>query len=304
MLSWIQNLRRVFLFLCGHPLTSKHKLAAIGRFLRWQWHRRISRSPLVVPFVGGSQLLLRARSQGLTGFYYVGLPDFEEAAFALHLLRRGDGFADVGANAGAWTVMASMGAGAMVDAFEPVPEAASQLAENVAINKSDAIVRIHPVGVGSKAGRLRFTAGHGTGNHVVTADDCSGASGETVEVVVTTLDEIYHGRCPQLIKIDVEGWELEVLKGAHTLLRNTGLLALVVETFRHQNLSTPRLQELELLLAEHGFRPCSYHPRQRRLDNVDNAPRVSDNTIYVRNVEAVQVRLSSAPPFLAVGQRI
>lgn len=301
IIAWIQQWQAIVRFIGEHPLTKQHVGSACLRVLRWQIHRRTSHGPMKVPFVNGGHLLLEPGAHGLTGFFYVGLPDFEEAAFALHLLRPGENFADVGANAGAWSIMAAQGARAKVDAFEQIPSSLARLTKNVESNALENDVFVHGVGVGSQVGKLAFTTTQDTGNRVASSED---AAGELLEVPVTTLDQVLHDRCPVLIKIDVEGWELEVIKGAQTLLREPSLLALIIETFREHNLSTPMLYEMEALLAEHGFRPCAYHPFQRRLGALDSKARSTDNTIYVRDMEAVQVRLRNADDFSILGQKV
>lgn len=49
---------------------------------------------------------------GATGNIYVGLHEFEDMAFLLHVLRRTDLFVDVGANIGSYTILAGGAAGA------------------------------------------------------------------------------------------------------------------------------------------------------------------------------------------------
>ena len=58
------------------------------------------------------------RHDGATGNLYVGLHEFEEMAFLLHFLRRGDLFADVDANVGSYTILAAVAVGTEAIAFE------------------------------------------------------------------------------------------------------------------------------------------------------------------------------------------
>ena len=63
----------------------------------------------------------------MTGNIYCGLAEFADMAFVLHVLRAGDLFVDIGANAGAYTLLASSVAGAKTTCFEPVPATYARL---------------------------------------------------------------------------------------------------------------------------------------------------------------------------------
>src|SRR3954464_6025907 len=105
-------IRRTSSFLWQHPVASRDRTAALGRWLRWQLGARLLAGEAVMPFVGASKLLVRRSMTGATGNIYAGLHEFEEMAFTIHLLRPGDLFVDVGANIGAYTVLAAAVAGA------------------------------------------------------------------------------------------------------------------------------------------------------------------------------------------------
>ena len=57
-------------------------------------------------------------------------------------------------------------------------------------------------------------------------------------------------------------------------------------------------------MTAHGFQACTYLPVERRLvDAQPNAPRGTDNTIFVRDIDAVRHRLRDAAPFSVNGKR-
>jgi FkbM family methyltransferase len=144
--------------------------------------------------------------RGATENLHVGLSEFEDMAFVLHLLRQTDLFVDVGANVGAYTVLASGVAGSMSIAFEPVPDTFTHLLRNIAVNAIADRVDGRNVAVGREDGTVRFTATLDTINHVATEHD---TADQLVEVPVVKLDHALENREPTLIKIDVEGYEAQ-----------------------------------------------------------------------------------------------
>jgi FkbM family methyltransferase len=116
---------------------------------------------------------------------------------------------DVGAHLGYFTLLAAR-AGADVIAVEPNPRTLELLRANVRANGVEPRVTIVPAALAATPGRRRF--------HVSLAGDTSSLHGQEdtvadVEVEVTTADAIVAGRAVDVIKIDVEGGELDALAG-------------------------------------------------------------------------------------------
>jgi FkbM family methyltransferase len=150
-----------------------------------------------------------------------------ELSLVRSILRPGDVVLDVGAHVGYYALHAARAVGVRgaVHAFEPVPANATRLRENVELN--DFLnVTVNEVAVGAAAGRARFG--------IVTIKGESGwssllvAGRETardVELDVVTLDgyAVENGvKDVAMIKIDVQGNELDVLRGTRGLLAESG----------------------------------------------------------------------------------
>ena len=112
---------------------------------------------------------------------------------------------DIGANIGVLTRQFASRAG-RVHAFEPSPRALRLLRANV---QDLANVTIHPVAVADTTGKARFAQRQNV-------DMSSLASDGGIEVSVTTIDAL--ALAPDFIKIDVEGFEEQVLLGAKETL--------------------------------------------------------------------------------------
>lgn len=160
---------------------------------------------------------------------------------------RPDGlFLDVGANIGWFTLMlATHRPAARVWAFEPLPATAGRLAENVRRAGRDN-VRVVPAAAGRAAGEAAFTP---------TADDAfthrSTGDGPSVACSVTTVDEEWEraGR-PRVdaVKVDVEGAEPDVLRGAERVLRRDHPVLLA------ETPDAAALAAVEAVVAPWGYR--------------------------------------------------
>lgn len=277
----------------GEP-ARREPLGLTMRFAFWQCWRRLLRRPMSFQTVTGARLiLLPGASDSLSGFWYHRMPDFEELAFSLHLLRTEDLFVDVGANQGGWSLTAA-GKGARVIAFEPVPVTYERLMANIAANPAPVRnrVRTFRTALGDFSGQAKFTTKFDAGNHRI--EDVGSANADSTTVCMERMDQILAEEAPVLIKIDVEGAELSVLRGAGNTLAKPSLLAVILETFRPANFNRPELVAIEALLLGHGFKPTGYDPWTRELHKFTNPSQGSQNTIYVRERATTLSRLRTA----------
>jgi FkbM family methyltransferase len=121
-------------------------------------------------------------------------------------IRPGDRFADIGANIGVYTIAAAR-RGALVTSFEPNPAVAALLRRNIAFNKVAARVNVREVALGASVGEVHLAIAGTLG--LMTRVDHVGS----VVVRAETLSQVF-----DLVKIDVEGYEFEVLGGAAPLI--------------------------------------------------------------------------------------
>lgn len=289
-------------YIANHPLSDGYRFQAMKRYFHWQVKSRIRRKPLIVDFVNQSKLCVQRGITGATGNIYTGLHEFADMSFLLHFLGEGDTFVDVGANVGSYTILASAARKARSISIEPIPETFTHLVRNIVVNRIEHLVLALNIGLGAERGTLKFTSGLDTVNHVLTANES--AVSDTTDVDVFTLDEITLPTRPKLIKIDVEGFETEVLKGGGRLLSGNSLLAAVIEL----NGSGKRYGFDESLvhsrMRDCGFVACTYQPFERRLTPMETTNDRGDNTLYVRNLPAVREALQHSPPFHVNGRLV
>lgn len=203
----------------------------------------------VAGFPGGVRLRLDLR-ESIQRDWYMGLYDRRELRLVRDLLSGGGDFVDVGAHVGMYTVAAAVALGerGRVLALEPNPAARRQLEENLRLNGCANVVVV-PRAAARAPGRALL--------HVPETPDPSFSSlqagrfaeGEPVAVETATLDDEVEaaGLAPVLVKIDVEGAELDVLAGmGRTLERRPRLLIEV---------GPETAADAGRFLAERGYEP-------------------------------------------------
>lgn len=296
----MRSLPKILKRITSHPLNRDNPSAAIWRFVSWQVRARARRRPIVSSWIEGAKLRASIGDNGITGNLYSGLQEFEDMAFLLHVLRPGELFIDVGANAGAWTVLASKVVGAKTAAFEPVPETFERLLGNLEVNDLASLVNAYNVGLGEAPGTLVFSTDKDSMNRVLLDHEDNGSS---VWVTVDTIDETINEDAT-IMKIDVEGFELPVLKGGTRQLSQNGLLAVILET----NSSGEKYGFSDRDVVSHlralDFLPFKYDPWSRSFSALEGGSNSRGNTIFLRNLERVISRAKSGAPVEVNGATI
>jgi FkbM family methyltransferase len=281
--------------LTKHPLTHHHSFDAYKRWLRWQIASRVSRMPIIAPFVDDTHIAIGTEHRGMRGNIYVGLLEFEDMSFTTHFLREDDLFGDVGSNIGAYSILAAGVRRARAIAVEPVPATVQALKRNIAINGIGDLVAVKECGVGEKRGLMHFSVDQDCMNHIVDTD-------EGMQIPISTLDDIFIENTPTLLKIDVEGFEAAALRGAARLLDDPKLEAIVIELNGLGARYGYDDRETDAKIREHGFQSCAYDPWTRMLSQTPMSG--AHNTLYVRDMNAVAWRLQNAKAFRVLDHMI
>ena len=130
------------------------------------------------------------------------------------VLRSGDVFFDVGASVGFFTLLGArlVGPRGTVVAFEPHPATVQELRQNVDANALDNVL-VLPQAVSSRRGDAVLELRHGARSSLA---DAPVATGRVAHVATTSIDDfvaIHPVLVPAVVKIDVEGHEVDVLRG-------------------------------------------------------------------------------------------
>ncbi len=204
---------------------------------------------------------LRVRSRTFDRALYLwmhrlGLMGRPERAALGRIAKPGMTVLDVGANLGLYSVLLSrlVGPAGKVIAFEPDPGLYALLRENCAANGA-LNVSAHNLALGSAPERMvlsRLTLNSGD-NHL--GADAGTTFRRPVEVEVEALDTLMPGLRPDLVKVDVQGWELKVLRGLERMLRTVENVVIFLEVCpKWLRRAGDGPEELHGFLTDMGFR--------------------------------------------------
>jgi FkbM family methyltransferase len=161
-----------------------------------------------------------------SAIYWGGYHSLSTVRFLRDFLEPDMTFADIGANIGEITLIAAkrLTSGRAL-AFEPMPAVFSLLSHNVAINNFECVT-LHNIGLYDHDARLpvyvKQDNPNGTTNHGVTSLFSTGTDRQQGSVPLLRFDEVAESaglKRLDAIKIDVEGAEMMVLRGAEVSLR-------------------------------------------------------------------------------------
>jgi FkbM family methyltransferase len=156
-------------------------------------------------------------------WYDVGKEEWIEMEFIRdHMVKKGDVAFECGGHHGLSTMLLSTWVGdtGKVITFEPTPSNLPIIRKNLELNKIRN-VQIEGKAVGSRNGTIG-----------ISKSSCAAVQSNrigTIPIDMVPLDD-YIGLKPTLLKIDVEGYEVEVLKGARTILDTRPKLAIEIHT--------------------------------------------------------------------------
>jgi FkbM family methyltransferase len=211
--SYWQLIRRIWVA----PGNRGRRVQVLLRSVLWLVNKKTWRRPWTLPVFG--DLRLRCYPDSIIALHVVQRSewhDWDTAKFITSYLRDGDALVDVGANIGLYTLPAAKVA--HVIAVEPSPVNRARLEENLALNGITQ-VRVEGCALGDAAGEMAFSDEDALA-HVK-------LDGVGLKVPVRTYDDIAPIGEVALMKVDVEGFELAVFRGAQRAMR-AGLLPVIV----------------------------------------------------------------------------
>ena len=187
------------------PAIGKHAVYQfVKTFNLFPWEVVISQSRLKTPVPNGVAALVNAQ----------GLYDYNNMNFLVELLSEGGKFFDIGANIGSYSLLLSENEKVSVTSFEPHPFTYQCLKDNVELNGRMNVRAVH-CALSSSQGSVLFSDSPGSPVNHILADGEGSGDQAAIKVVTKTASEFLEGDLDEtfIVKLDVEGFEFDVLEG-------------------------------------------------------------------------------------------
>lgn len=259
----MKNLPSSLFWVINHPNNKNKLFSTVLRLILWKFNQLFLKIPIVVEMGWGVKFKCYPNSSWGGLVMYTKLPEFYEMKFIKRLIRTADIAIDVGSNMGSYSLIcASQMRTGKVFAFEPSKVAYKGLLENIHINNlRDKIIPFNTA-ISDKEAILPFTNESTSETSHISYGQVSSSS----KIKSFSLDK-FVGRQQikkiRFIKIDVEGYEFNVLKGATKILTSGMVDYLLVEINRNSLSYGINPSETIGLLKSYGYKTFCFRDSPR-----------------------------------------
>lgn len=225
---------------------------------------------VTVPVSEKTKIRLYTSSE-LSPHIYCGAFEWEEREWLMNELKFTDTFYDIGANIGLFTLLAAEKC-AEVIAFEPTSDTYTLLTENVALNNNPKNITLINAAASDQDGEQDIyvlTNGKDAWNSMAVKPEEGQYRVDKIKTV--SVDALVNSKQippPRVVKIDVEGWELHVLRGLENTIAAHKPVMLIEFTEPNLRAAGTTPEELAAYIRSLHYELFSYDARYRKLRRV------------------------------------
>lgn len=229
-----------------------HPLRTVVKVLLWECYRMIGRK-VKATFDGDLSVYLYPNDGVGRLIFYFGYHEPEIFHFLDTFLQDGMVFFDIGANIGIYSLYASKRIGSgRVHCFEPFDETFSKLQVNISLNGINNAA-LNRVAVGDTVGRINLVVDEDSSKNFVTEVEDSAS----IFSPIISLNQYADSNSIEHIdylKIDVEGYELKVIRGASNLIARQAISVIQLELYEDfQKRAGGSVKEVVDILTASGY---------------------------------------------------
>ncbi|MEX0932605.1 MAG: FkbM family methyltransferase [Candidatus Pacearchaeota archaeon] len=184
----------------------------------------------IIKTILGSKMILDLNDKGLSRQLLLrGIREEEATKQLTKSLKEGMVCLEVGSNIGYFLLIESklVGSKGKIYALEPDPRSFKILRENVKLNNIEDNIQLYNFAAGNKNGKEKFMLSKYYNSSNMTNYD-AGSTGDYIDVEVRKLDDLFKKEKIDFIRMDSEGYEFEILKGAKNILKNVKFMFIEV----------------------------------------------------------------------------
>lgn len=283
----ITSLKHLF----SSPHNNNHKAFALKRFLYWKLIRAFKLKNIPYKLWEDRKIFLNHDSFQSMWVMYNYIVDWEEFNLIKCYVKHNHQVCDIGSNMGFYTIWMSkfIGREGNIHSFEPDKSNFERLQNNVILNNLKKTVKLNNNAVSDIDGMLSFTSGLDGENHI----DNTNISSLSVES--KKLDTYAHENNIQsfnYVKIDVEGFEYSVLKGAETLLSTHKIAILQLEINSTLSNSNTNVDDVLKFLDTFNYKLCTYDVKNHKMIHT-NYTKSRENYFAVFDIDLINQQLAT-----------
>lgn len=248
---------RALLRVLNHPLNKKRKFKTLLNILWWKINQRFFHLPALVEINNGVKCICYPTSSYGGLIVYTKLPEYPEMVLMKKRLKQKGIFFDVGANMGAFTMLAaSLITKGKVYAFEPIPSVLKILYQNVNLNQLQDRVKIIEKVVSNNNGKEKFIIQDVAEYSHISYSDTYKDVAKGISIPSIRLEDYCKGEKINFIdmmKIDVEGAEMKVLEGIEPYISKGQIGLFIIELCAHSHMYGNNHQQVLDYLRKFGY---------------------------------------------------
>jgi len=228
-------------YLLNTPYNRLHPISALARFFEWKIIKLLKLSDYKKRIWNNHFLMVNYDSVQSMWLMYNYIIDWEEFSLIKAIVKKEDICFDIGANNGYYSVWLSLYG--FVHSFEPNETSFNRLLQNIKINEIKN-VKANNFGIGKEKGTVEFTINKDIQNHILPGK----SNFDSEEITIDTIDNYLLEKNIEKIKflkVDVEGFEFDVLSGAKNALQNKKIEIIQLEI--NNSIVNSGRTEIELL---------------------------------------------------------
>ncbi len=212
---------------------------------------------MIVPLSWGGSIKVNPYETIGAGIYWYGVFDLIVAEVISRLLDKDETCVDIGANIGQFSLLMAniVGVNGSVLSFEPHPVLYTKLNQNLKEYTKKGIAHVYDIAIGEETGEGFLIEADGfSENQGTSRVDFKNSEGNIKhKISIKKLDSIILNNKINVLKMDVEGFEEFVLKGAIKLLESRSIRDIIYEDLDYQKSSVTKI------LKQFGYTIFSLH---------------------------------------------
>jgi FkbM family methyltransferase len=274
------------------PYNKKHPFFALQRFLYWKLIRLLKLKNVKYRLWDNRYILINFDSFQSMWIMYNYWVDWEEFNLIKNYLKPSDEVFDVGTNMGFYTIWMSQFIGkGKIHSFEPDSGNFERLQQNIDLNNLQNQVTANQAAASDQDAILSFTSGLDGENHIADSDLKNTVSIQS-QKIDSYIQQYSITSSIAYMKVDVEGFEYAVLKGADNVLRNKQIEIIQLEINKTIVNSGKTIEDLLNLLIEYQYQLCSYDVKNNQLKAIVFSPE-RENYFAVNDLNSINKKLKA-----------